>query len=141
MILRSLGLGLVALWLAAFPIAVSGSAQPPAPACASIVQLSTRWHDLAEYIVEQNGDGEGLDNDAEEIVRESEARLRGPTRSLANLLTKGNPRLRALGRQLLAMLDELNAIQDDEGWEEDVRVMDRLADVLDTLVSMCAPPE
>jgi hypothetical protein len=46
--------------------------------------------------------------------------------------------LRALGKQISAAIDELTGLGEDDDWDEDVKIIDRLVEVLDKVVDSCA---
>jgi hypothetical protein len=50
---------------------------------------------------------------------------------------KSEQRVRALGKQVLAALEELGGLKDDDDWDEDVKIIDRLVEVLDKVVVEC----
>ena len=58
-----------------------------------------------------------------------------PIRSFCPVRLHG--KIKALGNQLSALLDEYVAINSIDTWDEDVAVIDKMVDVLDKLTGIC----
>ncbi len=115
-----------------------------ADACEDIEMLADKWHNLADYI-DEHSDDDGLQKSA---IKKASADLRTlvrPTLDVGNSLVKGfkgktDLRVRALGKQILAALEEIAVLKEDDDWDEDLEIIDRLVGELDKVVELCDVP-
>ncbi len=112
-----------------------------ADVCDDIHALANKWHGLANYIDGHSDNGHLRKNEVAKVARDARA-LAGPTRTLGVFLAneyKGanQQRVRALGKQILAALEELGGLKEEDDWDEDVKIIDRLVDVTDKVVEVC----
>lgn len=117
------------------------AASAHADLCDDIHRLANRWHNLANYIHEHSDNGALRKREIAKVAAETRL-LVDPTKTLGTLLTKeyegvDKQRVRALGKQILAALEELGGLQEDDDWNEDVRIIDRLVEVTDHVVEIC----
>src|SRR5262249_13004047 len=120
-------------------------AAAPTPAradiCDDISKLADRWHKLANYIDDHSDNGRLRASEIRKVATDTRA-LAPPTKNLGNAIVnefkgKNDQRVRALGKQILAALEELGGLKDDDDWNEDVKIIDRLVEVLDKIVEEC----
>jgi hypothetical protein len=112
-----------------------------ADVCDDIHRLANRWHDLANYIHDHSDNGKLRPKEIAKVGGEAR-QLLGPTKTLGDFLVKeydgsDAQRVRAQGKQILAALEELGALKEDDDWDEDVKIIDRLVDVTDNVVNVC----
>ena len=127
---------LVVVW-----VLLLASTPARANVCDDILHLADKWHALANYIDAHSDDGKLRKSEIAKVAQESR-QLLPPTKVLGSFLAsefKGNneQRVRALGKQILAALDELGGLKDDDDWDEDVKIIDRLVEVIDKVVEQC----
>jgi hypothetical protein len=117
-----------------------------ADVCEDVGVLADKWHDLGDYIEEHSDDGGLLKTEIKKVSTDMRALVR-PTLEAANTLVKGikgknDQRMRALGKQMLGALEELGGLKEDDDWDEDLEIIDRLVLELDKVVELCdAPPK
>ena len=100
--------------------------------CDDIHGLANRWHKVANYIHERHGEQLPVSERAEVIKQERQ--LIPPTQELAKLCNKdANKRIQSLGKQITSVVDEYLALGEHESWDEDVKVLDKLVEILDNL--------
>ncbi len=109
--------------------------------CEDIKHLADRWHQLANYIDEHSDNGKLRKNEITKVAREART-LVPPTQELGNVLAKefkgaNEQRVRALGKQILAGLEELGGLKEEDDWDEDVKIIDRLVEVTGKIVEQC----
>ena len=103
--------------------------------CDDIHAVANRWHKLANAI--HNRHSENLSAaDRKKIAKEDRVLIQ-PSREVVTLCRRESGKVKALGNQLGGLLDEYAAIDDSESWDEDVRVIDKMVDVLDQLTHIC----
>lgn len=112
-----------------------------ADGCDDIANLADRWHKLANYIDEHSDDGKLRKKEIARVSKETKA-LTPFTKEFGDALVKEAKgkdvaRLRALGKQISAAIDELGALGENDDWDEDVKIIDRLVEVLDKVVDSC----
>ena len=112
-----------------------------ADVCDDIHGLANRWHNLANYIHDHSDNGRLRPNEIAK-VGEDARQLLGPTKTLGNFLVSeydgsDAQRVRAQGKQILAAIEELGALKEDDDWDEDVKIIDRLVNVTDNVVNVC----
>ena len=113
-----------------------------ADVCEDISKLGDRWHKLSTYIDEHSDDGKLRKSEIRKVAQETRT-LVPPTKALGEVLVKEfkgkeDQRVRAWGKQILAALEELGALGDDDDWDEDVKIIDRLVDVVDKVAEACS---
>lgn len=113
-----------------------------ADGCDHIAKLSDRWHKLANYIDEHSENEKLRKSEIAKVSKETKA-LTPFTQAFGNALAKegkgkDTARLRALGKQISAAIEELGGLGEDDDWDEDVKIIDRLVEVLDKVVESCA---
>lgn len=107
--------------------------------CDDIHGLANRWHKLANAIHERTH--EELSGADRKKVATEDRTLIPPSRELVTVCNKErDKKIQALGRQLSALLEEYAALNDDESWDEDVRVIDKMVVVMDELTTICDSP-
>ena len=109
--------------------------------CDDIHKVANRWHALANYIDEHSDGGKLRAGEIKKVAAEAR-NLAAPSKVLGNALVnvykgKNEQRIRALGKQILASLEELGGLNDDDDWDEDVKIIDRLVEVLDKVTEEC----
>ncbi len=106
--------------------------------CEDISKLSDRWTTLATYIHEHNEKRGDLSEAQVKKVRAEQKVLIPVTRDFGRALVKIDSKLiQSLGKQLVAILEELQAIPDSDGWDDDIKVIDRLVEVIEKTVEEC----
>ena len=106
--------------------------------CEDISKLSERWNTLASYIHEHNDKRGDLTEAQVKKVRAEQKILIPVTRDFGKALVKIDSKLiQSLGKQLVAILEELQAIPDSDGWDDDIKVIDRLVEVIEKTVEEC----
>ena len=113
-----------------------------ADGCDDIANLADRWHKLANYIDEHSDDGKLRKREIAKVSKDTKA-LTPFTKAFGDALAKegkgkDTARLRALGKQISAAVEELIGLGEDDDWDEDVKIIDRLVEVLDKVVDGCA---
>lgn len=113
-----------------------------ADGCDDISNLAERWHKLANYIDQHSDDGKLQKKEVAKVSKDTKA-LTPFTKAFGDALAneakgKDEKRLRALGKQISAAIDELGALGEDDDWAEDVKIIDRLVEVLDKVIESCA---
>ena len=112
-----------------------------ADVCDDIHGIANRWHNLANYIHEHSDNGTLRKNEIAKVAGETR-QLVNPTRTLGTFLANeyqgaDAQRVRAQGKQILAALEELGGLKEDDDWNEDVKIIDRLVSVTDHVVEIC----
>jgi hypothetical protein len=112
-----------------------------ADVCDDINKLADRWQKLANYIDDHSDNGKLRKTEIAKVAQDTRQLAPG-TKELGNGLVrefkgKDDQRVRALGKQILAALEELGGLKDDDDWDEDVKIIDRLVDILDKVVEQC----
>jgi len=100
--------------------------------CDDIHALANRWDKLADTIHNRKGD-----NADHRKVAAEDRKLIPPSRELVALCRKDTPKVKAWGNQLAALLDEYAALNNNDSWDDDVAVIDKMVDVLDKLTHYC----
>ncbi|MBS1872675.1 MAG: hypothetical protein JSU00_05645 [Acidobacteria bacterium] len=112
-----------------------------ADVCEDIGHLGDRWHKLANYIDEHSDDGKLRKSEIRKVARDTKE-LMPPTKALGEVLVKefkgkDEQRVRAWGKQILGAIEELGGLTDDDDWDEDVKIIDRLVEVIDKVAAEC----
>lgn len=112
-----------------------------ADTCDDIARLADQWHKLANYIADHSDGGTLRKNEIQKVSRQTRD-LVPPSKDLGNALVKEfrgkqDQRVRAWGKQILAMLEELGGLGEDDDWDEDVKIIDRLVEVIDKVTAEC----
>lgn len=106
--------------------------------CDDIEALANQWHELADYIDEQTSDEGNISAKARAHVRQEQKALLPRTRALAaKLVLVKRKRIQGLGRQLQGILDQMEDADPGDAWEDDVRLIDRMVDVIDDATDQC----
>jgi hypothetical protein len=110
--------------------------------CESIHQLSEQWDKVSTYIDDHSDDGKLRKSEVRRVIADLKV-LVPPTRKIGNVLVndlKGSDerRMQAVGKQILAALDEFNGLKDDEDdWNDVTDIFDRLVDLIDKVGDWC----
>jgi hypothetical protein len=112
-----------------------------ADVCDDIRHLADRWHSLSNYIDSHSDDGKLRKSEIKRVGQDARPLIE-PTKQLGTILVgefkgKDEQRIRALGKQILAAMEELGGLNDDDDWDEISTVLDRMADVIDKVVDQC----
>jgi hypothetical protein len=113
-----------------------------ADTCDDIHTLSSRWDKLATYIDNHSDDGKLRKSEVNKVIAELKV-LVPPTRELGNVLIsdfkgKDETRVRALGKQMSAALEEFAGLKDDDDdWDDVVAIFGRLVEVIDKVADQC----
>jgi hypothetical protein len=110
--------------------------------CDDISKLADQWHKLANYIDNNSDDGKLRKAQIAKVSKDTKALAPG-TKELGDVLAKEAKgkdlaRVRALGKQISAAIDELGALGEGDDWDEDVKIIDRLVEILDKVADWCA---
>ncbi len=106
--------------------------------CDDIEALANQWHELADYIDEQTQDGKDITPKARARVHQEQKALVPRTRALAaKLALVKRKRIQGLARQLHGLIDQMEDTDPGDTWETDVRVIDRMVDVIDDATEQC----
>jgi hypothetical protein len=104
--------------------------------CDDVHALANRWHRLANAIHERTH--ENLSPADRKRVAKEDRLLIPPSRELVTICSKeSDKRVQSLGKQLAALLDEYASLNDNESWDEDVKVIDKMVHVMDDLTGIC----
>jgi hypothetical protein len=110
--------------------------------CESIHQLSDQWDKVSTYIDDHSDDGKLRKSEVRRVVADLKI-LVPPTRKIGNVLVNdlngtGEKRMQAVGKQIIAALDEFNALKDDEDdWDDVTGIFDRLVELIDKVGDWC----
>jgi hypothetical protein len=113
-----------------------------ADTCEDIHNLSARWDKLATYIDKHSDDGKLRKAEVKNVIAELKV-LVPPTATLGNVLVsefkgKDEQRVQALGKQMMAALEEFtNLKDDDDDWDDVVSIFGRLVEVIDKVGDQC----
>ena len=113
-----------------------------ADTCDDIHHLSTRWDKLSTYINDHSDEGKLRKSEANKVISELKV-LVPPTRALGSVLIsefkgKDEQRVRALGKQMMAALEEFGGLKDDDDdWDDVVAIFGRLVEVIDKVADEC----
>ena len=112
-----------------------------ADVCDEISALGDRWHALSKYIDDHSDDGKLRKNEIRKVSAETRV-LVPPTKVLGTRLVenfkgKDETRVRAWGKQILAALEELGTLTEEDDWDEDVKIIDRLVEIIDKVSEVC----
>lgn len=103
--------------------------------CDDIHDLGTRWDNLATFIHERPKDQ--LSRGDQKKAEQEKRNLLPPTRQVARLAAQANKSYQSLGKQLVAIVEELQSLDQKDTWDDDVRVIDKLVATLDEIVKKC----
>jgi hypothetical protein len=115
--------------------ATSPSVRESGHSCDEIHHLANEWQTLANYIHEHNDNG--LDADEIAHVAGEEHRLMPTTKSVVHAAVNTGGEYAQLAGHMQSVLDELDGIDDDDDWHEDVKVIDKLVDSVDAVTHEC----
>jgi len=109
--------------------------------CDDIRHLGDRWHALATYIDNHSDDGKLRHSEIKRVADDARPLIE-PTKRLGELLVsefqgKDEQRIRALGKQILAAMEELGGLNDDDDWDTVSSILERMAGVIDNVVDQC----
>jgi hypothetical protein len=110
--------------------------------CASIHELSEQWDKLTTYIDDHSDDGKLRKSEVKKVIANLKI-LMPPTRKIGDVLVgdlKGTDeqRMRAVGKQIIAALDEFNGLkEDDDDWDDVVGIFGRLSELIDKVGDWC----
>jgi hypothetical protein len=113
-----------------------------ADTCEDIHNLSDRWDKLKTYIDDHSDDGKLRKAEVKKIISELRI-LVPPTRRLGDVLVsdfkgKDEQRVQALGKQMVAALEEFAGLKDDDDdWDDVVEIFGRLVTVIDKVGDQC----
>jgi hypothetical protein len=113
-----------------------------ADTCDDIHNLSSRWEKLATYIDNHSDDGKLRKSEVNKVISDLKV-LAPPTRELGNVLIsdfkgKDETRVRALGKQIIAALEEFQGLKNDEDdWDDVVSIFSRLVEVIGKVGDEC----
>lgn len=114
--------------------------QAKADGCDDIAKLADRWHKLANYIDEHSDDGKLQKREIAKVTKDTKE-LAPFTKAFGEALAqekgKEATRLRALGKQIAAAVEELLGLGEDDDFDEDVKIIDRLVETLDKVTEAC----
>jgi hypothetical protein len=113
-----------------------------ADTCEDIHNLSARWDKLATYIDGHSDDGKLRKSEVNKVISELKI-LVPPTRELGNVLVsefkgKDEQRVQALGKQMMASLQEFAGLKDhDDDWDDVTSIFSHLVEVIDKVGDQC----
>jgi hypothetical protein len=113
-----------------------------ADTCEDIHNLSARWDKLASYIDSHSDDGKLRKSEVNRVISELKI-LVPPTRELGNVLVsefkgKDEQRVQALGKQMMASLQEFAGLKDDDDdWDDVISIFTHLVEVIDKVGDQC----
>jgi len=107
-----------------------------ADGCDDIDSLSSRWHDLSKFVERHNGD-EGLNKEQAKKAYAEGRKLIPVTREFGKAISKIEGKPGALGKQLVAAIEELTALTEEDSWDDDQKIIDRIVEILETTVTEC----
>jgi hypothetical protein len=106
--------------------------------CDDIQALADQWHELADFIDDNTSDDGAIPAKARAHVRAEQKALLPRTRSLASRLALVKvKRVRGLAMQLSGILDQMEDSDARDTWEDEVRLIDRMVDVIDDSTDQC----
>ena len=128
-------------------IAILLAAGLPAPlradGCEDISKMGESWHGVADFIENHSDNGKLRKADVAK-VQVTSRKLMPSTVALAKVLVedfsskkKDEARVKSLGKQLQANLEELKALGDDSDWDDVGEIVDKIGDVLTKLADIC----
>ena len=110
-----------------------------ADGCDNITDLAVRWHTLSTYIDEHAARRGDLSQEQIKKVTNEYHTLTPPTKEFGRALTKiDNKQIQSLGKQTVAILEELENTKDADSWDDITTIMDRLVEVLDKVAEECS---
>ncbi len=113
-----------------------------ADTCEDIHSLAERWDKLATYIDNHSDDGKLRKAEVNNVIKELRV-LVPPTRKLGDVLVsefkgKDEQRVQALGKQMIAALEEFAALKDDDDdWDDVTSIFGRLVATIDKVGDQC----
>ena len=114
-----------------------------ADGCEDISKMGESWHGVADYIEKHSDNGKLRMADVAK-VQVTSRKLMPSTVALAKVLVedfsskkKDEARVKSLGKQLQANLEELEALGDDSDWDDVGEIVDKIGDVLTKLADIC----
>ena len=122
-----------------------GAAVPVhADTCDDIGTLGDRWHRLSDYVDKHSDDGKLRKSEAAK-VKDTVHELLPPTRALAKVLITEfsskkaeEARVKSLGKQLDATVEELGALGDGDDWDDVSTIVDKIGDILNKIADLCS---
>ena len=141
--LRHLNGGLWLLFVTAM-LALASSTALRADPCDDIGKMGDGWHGIADYIDKHSDNGKLRKSEVAK-VRTTAHQLMPETVALAKVLVedfsakkKEKARIKSLGKQLQANLDELKALNDDADWDDVGEIVGKIGDILTKLAEICS---
>ncbi len=114
-----------------------------ADGCEDISKMGESWHGVVDYIENHSDNGKLRKADVAK-VQVTSRKLMPSTVALAKVLVedfsskkKDEARVKSLGKQLQANLEELKALGDDSDWDDVGEIVDKIGDVLTKLADIC----
>ncbi len=110
-----------------------------ADGCDTIADMAVRWHTLSTYIDSHSAKRGDLSQEQISKVNKEYHELVPPTKEFAKAVVKiDNKQFQSLGKQMLAILEELESTPSTDTWDDVTTVMDRLVEVIDKLAEECS---
>ena len=141
--LRQVNAGLSLLVVTAV-LAVASSMPLQADPCDDIGKMGDGWHGIADYIDKHSDNGKLRKSEVAK-VQTTAHQLMAETVALAKVLVedfsakkKEEARIKSLGKQLQANLDELKALDDDADWDDVGEIVGKIGDILTKLADICS---
>ena len=109
-----------------------------ADVCDDVTHAADGWHKVANYIDEHSENGKLRPSEVQKVAHDARE-LIPYTKELGSALVregKQDQRTGALGKQILAALEELGGLKDAD-WSEAVVIIDRLVEILDKVDEQC----
>jgi hypothetical protein len=113
-----------------------------ADTCEDIHSLADRWDKLATYIDNHSDDGKLRKTEVKKVIADLKV-LYPPTKALGDVLVsefkgKDEARVQALGKQMLASLQEFAGLKDDDDdWDDVVSIFSHLVETIDKVGDQC----
>ena len=109
--------------------------------CADINHLAERRYKVANYIDEHSDNGKLRKNEITKVAQEARV-LVPPAKVPGSVPAKefkgsNQQRVRALGKQILAGLEALGGLKEENDWDEDIKIIVRLVEVTGKIVGQC----
>jgi hypothetical protein len=112
--------------------------------CGDIGKMGDGWHNVADFIDKHSDNGKLRKADVAK-VQASAHKLMPETVALAKVLVedfssknKDEARIKSLGKQLQANLDELKALGDEADWDDVGEIVSKIGDILSKLADICS---
>jgi len=124
---------------------MGGASKLRADGCDDIGALGDRWHHVADFIDKHSDDGKLRKSEIAK-VQASAHELFPVTKEFAKALvgelhggkSRDEVRMKSLGKQLQANLDELGALGDGDDWDDVGEIVTKVGDVLNKISDLCS---